>query len=318
MSDHWSEHREGGGRFALWLIRSIGLTLGRRVTRVLLYPITLYFFLRRTAERRASYAYLERVFGRPAKAWMVFRHIHGYAATMLDRIYLLTEHLRNFDVRVFGLDELHAMMRPDRGVILVGAHVGSFEVLRVMSLQRPDVKVRVVLNTQQTPAMTELLHALSPDIAKNVIDASRPGHEVVFALHDAMQEGALATLLGDRARPGEATVEVDFLGAPARFPVAPFLIASMLKVPVVLCLGMYRGGRSYDLIFEQLAEQLDLPRRGREAELRVFVQRYAERLEHHVRAHPYNWFNFYDFWNLETPRPAQPAVADSALSGERG
>ena len=318
MSAHWSEHREGGGRFAIWLIRTLGLSLGRRCSRLLLYPITLYFFLRRGEERRASYEYLERVFGRPANWRMVYRHIHSFASTILDRIYLLTDHLRNFEVRTFGLDDLHAQMRPDRGMLLLGAHVGSFEVLRVMSLQRPDVKVRVVLNTQQTPAMTELLHALNPEIAKNVIDASRPGHEVVFALHDAMNEGALATLLGDRARPKEATVEIDFLGGRANFPIAPFLIASMLKVPIVLCLGLYRGGRGYDLIFETLAEQLDLPRRGREAELRAFVQRYAERLEHHVRAYPYNWFNFYDFWKSDSTGLAQPAVSDHAVSGERG
>ena len=231
---------------------------------------------------------------------------------------LLTDNLRKFDVRTFGLDELHAQMRPDRGMLLLGAHVGSFEALRVLSLQRPDVKVRVVLNTQQTPAMTELLHALNPEIAKNVIDASRPGHEVVFALHDAMNEGALATLLGDRARPNEATIEIDFLGAPAQFPVAPFLIASMLKVPVVLCLGLYRGGRSYDLVFETLAEQLDLPRRGREAELRAFVQRYAQRLEHYVRAYPYNWFNFYDFWKTDSTGHAQSVEPAAAVSGERG
>ncbi len=312
MSEHWTQRPEGGGRFALWLIRTIGLNCGRRVSRVLLYPITLYFFFRRSGERRASYAYLQRVFGRPANAWQVLRHIHCFASTILDRIYLLTDHLRNFEVKVHGLDELHAMMRPDRGLLLLGAHVGSFEALRVMSFQRPDVKVRVVLDTQQTPAMTELLHALNPVIANNVIDASRPGHEIVLALHDAMQEGALATLLGDRGRPHEATMVVDFLGSPARFPIAPYLIASMLKVPVVLCLGLYGGGRRYDLHFETMAERLDLPRRGREDELRAIVQRYAARLEQHVRANPYNWFNFYDFWNVDSP-PAEPAALPAAM-----
>ncbi len=311
MSDHWTEHSEGGGRFALWLIRTIGLRCGRRISRLLLYPITLYFFVRRPLERRASYAYLERMFGRPASAWQVMRHIHCFASTILDRVYLLTDHLRNFDVGVHGIDELHDQMRPDRGVLLLGAHVGSFESLRVLSFQRPDVKVRVVLDTQQTPAMTELLHALAPQVAKNVIDASRPGHEIVLALNEAMREGALATLLGDRGRPHESMMVVDFLGAPARFPVAPFIIASMLKVPIVMCLGLYGGGRRYDLHFETLAEQLDLPRRGRDAELRAIVQRYATLLEHHVRANPYNWFNFYDFWNL------QPAAADRVVAAEQ-
>lgn len=318
MSGDWRAQREGGGRFGLWLICKIGLVFGRRCSRVLLYPITLYFFMRRTRERRASYAYLERMFGRPANAWMVMRHIHGFAATLLDRIFLLTTHLRDFDIRVSGIDDLHAQLRPDRGMLLLGAHVGSFEVLRSFSLQRPDVKVRVVLDTQQTPVMTRLLHALNPAIANNVIDASRPGHEVVLALHEAMQEGALATLLGDRVRGEEAAVEVDFLGSPARFPVAPFLIASMLKVPIVLCLGFYLGGNRYQLVFETLAERLELPRRGKEAELRAFVQRYAQRLEHHVREHPYNWFNFYDFWSLQTPVVAHADVSGHIVSGEPG
>jgi len=310
VSDHWTEHREGGGRFALWLIRTIGLRCGRTTSRLLLYPITLYFFFRRPGERRASYMYLKRMFGRPANAWQVLRHLHCFASTILDRVFLLTDHLRNFDVHVHGIDELHAQMLPDRGVLLLGAHVGSFEALRVLSFQRPDVKVRVVLDTQHTPAITELLHALAPDVARNVIDAARPGHEIVLALNEAMNEGALATLLGDRGRPHEAMIVVDFLGSPARFPVAPFIIASMLKVPIVMCLGIYGGGRRYDLHFETMAERLDLPRRGRDAELREIVQRYAAKLEHHVRENPYNWFNFYDFWNLQAAPADRIVVVD--------
>ncbi|MEO5622302.1 MAG: acyltransferase, partial [Dokdonella sp.] len=91
----------------------------------------------------------------------------------------------------------------------------------------------------------------------------------------------------------------DFFGAPAAFPVAPFLLGAVLKVPILLCFGMYHGGNRYDLYFEMFSEQLNLPRRARTAELRNVVQRYAARLEHHVRQDPYNWFNWHDFWNLE-------------------
>jgi len=298
-AEHWSARKEGGGRFALWLIRTIGLTFGRNCARLLLYPITLYFFLRRGYERRVSYAFLQRAFGRPGNAMQVMRHIHCFASTILDRVFLLADRFVRFDVRVNGLEELTSRMQPHRGVLLLGAHVGSFEVLRVLAVERPDVKVCAVLDTQKTPALTEMLHALNPAIARNVIDASRPSTEIVLALGEAVQEGALVTLLADRARTHEATVVVDFMGAPAAFPVAPFLIGSVLKVPIVMCLGMYRGGNRYDLYFEAFADELVLPRRARKAELRAAAQRYASWLENHVRQDPYNWFNWHDFWNVE-------------------
>jgi len=317
-TEHWSARPEGGGRFAIWLIRTIGLKCGRGCARLLLYPITLYFFLRRSYERRVSYAFLERAFGRKANAWQVMRHIHSFASTILDRVFLLADRYSRFDVRVHGLAELHSRMRPERGVLLLGAHFGSFEVLRVLAVERPDVKVCAVLDTQKTPALTDLLHSLNPAIARNVIDASRPGTEIVLALGEALQEGALATLLADRAREHEATAIVDFMGSPAAFPVAPFLIASLLKVPVVLCFGIYRGGNRYDLFFEAFADELSLPRRARKAELRAIVQRYAARLEHYVHEDPYNWFNWHDFWNLEGFDDADAGAGELAGSVSRG
>ena len=317
-TEHWSARPEGGGRFAIWLIRTIGLKCGRGCARLLLYPITLYFFLRRSYERRVSYAFLERAFGRKANAWQVMRHIHSFASTILDRVFLLADRYSRFDVRVHGLAELHSRMRPERGVLLLGAHFGSFEVLRVLAVERPDVKVCAVLDTQKTPALTDLLHSLNPAIARNVIDASRPGTEIVLALGEALQEGALATLLADRAREHEATAIVDFMGSPAAFPVAPFLIASLLKVPVVLCFGIYRGGNRYDLFFEAFADELSLPRRARKAELRAVVQHYAARLEHYVHEDPYNWFNWHDFWNLEGFDDADADAGELAGSVSRG
>ena len=297
MSEHWSKRHEGGGRFAIWLIRTIALKCGRGAARACLLPITLYFYFRRPYERRVSYAFLERATGRPASAWQVLRHIHRFAGTILDRVFLLAERYARFDVRMHGLEELTSRMRADRGVLLLGAHVGSFEVLRVAAVERPDVRVRVVLDTQKTPALTRLLHALNPEIGRNVIDASRPGTEIVLALSEALADGELTTLLADRAREHEATMLADFFGAQAPFPTAPFLLGAILKVPMVLCLGMYRGGNRYDLHFEALADELVLPRREREAGLRAIVQRYADRLAHYAKLAPFNWFNFYDYWS---------------------
>ena len=317
MTQQRTRRREGGGWFAIWLIRSIGLNLGRRAARSLLYPITLYFYFRRPFERRISYEFLARASGRPANAMQVMRHIHRFASTILDRVFLLAGQFSRFDVRIHGIDELISRIRPDKGVLLLGSHVGSFEVLRVAAAERRDAKLCVVLDRQQTPALTRLLEAINPQIGRIVIDASGHPMDVLLAVGEAIGKGEVVAVLADRARLHEKMAVVDFLGAPAAFPVAPFRVGSVLGVPIVLCFGMYRGGNRYDLYFESFADRLALSRRGGEGELRCVVQRYVARLEHYVRDDPYNWFNWYDVWNLEGEGDWMTAAAASASDAHR-
>lgn len=321
MSARWKQRREGGGWFAIWLIRGIGRRGGRALARACLYPVTLYFLLRRGAERRDSRAYLTRALGRPATLFDVARHIHTFASTILDRVFLLdegkpgTDIRRRFDVTISGLDGLHAQLDQGRGVLLFGSHLGSFEVLRVLARQRPDYTIRVVLDKAHSPALTRLLDALNPEIASKVIDGSQDGPSIMLAIQQATAQGHLVALLVDRAQPGGATVAVPFLGAPAEFPTAPWLIAAVLKVPVSLAFGLYRGGNRYDLAFEAFSDGIDLARRERAAAIPALIRRYAARLEHHVRNAPYNWFNFYDFWERDDSRPDDAgtfAVEDAA------
>ena len=300
MTEDWQSRPEGGGHFAMWLMRAIALFGGRRLGRICLYPVTLYFFLRRGPERRASRQFLQRAFGRPATIWQVLRHLHGYAVTTLDRIFLLTHGERDFEIEVEGLEQLDQYVTQGRGVLLVGSHQGSFEALRALSARRPDVSLRVLLDKQKTPAMTELLEALAPDVGANVIDVSRGGASVTLAVAEACQKGAIVALLADRGRAQEVLRYTDFLGQPAPFPVGPWLLAHALKVPVLLCFGLYLGGNRYRLIFEPFAEQVVIPRHQRSSALDALIERYAGRLEHYVYVDPYNWFNFYDFWQGPT------------------
>jgi len=312
MSTVWNERPEGGNRIAIRLGCSLGLHLGRAFVRALLYPSVAYFFLRRGPERRASRAFLARAFGRPASSWQVLRHLHMYGQTMLDRIFLLSESLQRFEVSSHGLDVLERQMARGRGVLLLGAHIGSFEVLRTLGEKRPGVRVTAVMDRRQTQQMTEILHALNPKIAANVIDAGADPAELALAMHTAAKEGALIGLLADRARPGEAVHAVEFFGAPAQFPTSPYLIAALLELPVVLCFGLYRGGNRYDLYFETFADEIRIERRTRAAQLGGWAQRFASRLEHYTRLDPYNWFNFYDFWHVR----ASSAAARGERSGD--
>ena len=318
MTAPWKQRPEGGGRFALWLIRSIALHLGRPVGRLLLLPTTLYFLLVRGPERRASRDYLGRVLGRPAGLLDVARHIHCFASTILDRVYLLTGRLRMFDVQVHGREDLHAQLERGRGVLLFGSHHGSFEVLRVLARERPGTRVRVLLDRAHNPAIMQILDALDPEMAATVIDAGQPGPSIVLALKEAADEGALIGLLVDRARGGEPIQRAGFLGSPAPFPTAPMLIAATLGIPVLLCFGLYRGGRRYDLHFELFSAGEAVPRSQRAGYVQGLLSRYAGRLEHYVRMAPYNWFNFYDFWQADAPaHPSTPAPPHGDAAARR-
>jgi predicted LPLAT superfamily acyltransferase len=213
MSAQWSQRREAGSRFAMRLLRAVAMHAGRGFARIWLYPITLYFFVRRGRERRDSRAFLARALGRPARSDDILKHIHAYASTLLDRLFLLRDaNMNRFAIQIHGLDQLTTQMARGRGVLLLGAHIGSFEALRALSLLRPEVPLRVVMDLKQTRALNELLHALNPKVANNVIDAGVDPGALALALSDAARQGALIGLLADRSRAAEPTAAAPFFG----------------------------------------------------------------------------------------------------------
>lgn len=318
MSAGWKQRPEGGGWFAIWLIRSIGRYGGRSVARALLYPITLYFLLRRGPERRASRAWLSVATGRRAGLMDVARHIHGFASTILDRVFLLSGEMRRFAIRVIGVEPLHAHLDAGRGVLLFGSHLGSFEVLRVLARERPQARLRVVLDQAHNQAITQLLDALNPEIAANVIDAAQDGPALMLQIHDAIAAGEMVALLVDRAQPGEPTLPVPFFGRQAPLPLAPWQLAMVLGAPVVLAFGLYRGGNRYDLVFESFSDGEAVPRSARAARIAALIAGYAARLEHHARSAPYNWFNFYDYWTDNPAAEATPGAAGAVVGDDDG
>jgi predicted LPLAT superfamily acyltransferase len=132
--------------------------------------------------------------------------------------------------------------------------------------------------------------------------------DAILAIHHKLEEGALVGILADRAAGRDEYVRQPFLGAPARFPTGPFRMAAMLRRPVYFMAGLQRGGNRYEVHFE-LLEDFTQPLPGpREAVVQALLERYVAALERHCRSAPFNWFNFYDFW--------EGAAADGASRAE--
>lgn len=299
MSDDWTRHRERSNPLMLRLLAWIARTLGRGVARLILWPTVLYFYFTGQQARQASRAFLERVQAAPVRRRQILRHFHFFAAVTLDRIFLFLNYFSRFRIDIHGVESVHALAREKRGCLLLVSHLGSFEVMRAaaMNADVPELKVRFLMDRQHGAMMTRVLESLNPGFAEAIIDTAAGDVDLVLRLRDAVARGEMIGVMADRLhQPGERALTVQVLGEAAQIPASPWLLAGMLKVPVLLCFGLYRGGRHYELHFESLGERLELPRGQRMEAAQAHAQRYADRLSHHARQAPYNWFNFYDFW----------------------
>jgi predicted LPLAT superfamily acyltransferase len=291
MSQAWLAQRERGTLGAMRLIAWITQHFGYAAGRALLHPICLYFVVFSRPARRASRDYLRRVLGRPPRWRDVYRHYHTFASTILDRVLLLTGRSADFDLRVNGPDVVAEALACGRGLLLLGAHVGSFELCRIAGADRAGLVVNVVMHEANADKITTWMRETSPERAPNVIAPGRP--ETMLRIRDALARGEIVAMLGDRPIGRTATQSVRFLDADAVVPTGPLRLALALDVPVVLFFGLYRAPRCYDLFFERMDTGAGDP----QARLAVLVEAFVARVETHTRSAPYNWFNFYDFWD---------------------
>lgn len=293
QAPEWTARPERSNALTLRAITWVALTLGRPLARLLLYPICLYFLVFAAAARSASRDYLGRVLGRKARLGERFRHFHAFAAVTLDRLYLLKGELDRFDISVQGAETVEEMLATGEGCVLLGAHIGSFEVVRSAGRAR-GFKVNMVMYEENARKTGEIFERVAPALKAEIIGLGRV--DSILKVEAALARGEIVGLLADRTIKGGGTMACPFFGHDAQFPAGPVRIAAMLKRPIALMFGLYRGGNRYEVHFERLAGVEELSGPAREPTIERLLQRYAGRLEHHCRAAPYNWFNFYDYW----------------------
>jgi len=294
-ADRWTTLPERGTPASLRVIAWIAIHIGRWAARLLLYPITLYFVITAHSARNTSYQYLKRLRRDSPHWWHVFRHFHCFAATILDRVYLLRGELNRFDMTIHGKEILHRQIESGKGSILLGSHLGSFEVLRAMGVMQRGVPLKVLMDPVHNQNITRFFDALNPTVAETVIAPDRP--DTLIRVKESLDAGCFIGMLGDRVSVGDKTTQCLFLSAPATFPAGPILLAAMMRCPVILFFGLYRGGNRYEIYFEHFAHEIILQRGQRTEDIQRWMQRYIDRLEHYAGLAPYNWFNFYPVWD---------------------
>ena len=277
----------------------ISLRLGRRAARVVLHGIAGYFLLFAPASRRASRNYLGRALGRTPRWRDLYRHFFTFAATILDRVYLVNRRLEMFNVEVHGQDTLRSLLTGGKGLFLVGAHLGSFEVIRAIGRRDTDLRVAMVMHQDNAQKITTMLAAINPEAVQDIIALGQV--DSMLKVREHLDEGGAVGMLADRTPGNDTLYPVQILGTDANLPGGPLRMAALLRRPVVFMVGLYLGGNRYAVHFDPLADFSAVARDQRDAALEAAIARYAALLDRYCREAPYNWFNFFDFWQ---PAPA--------------
>ncbi|MCB1906693.1 MAG: acyl-CoA synthetase [Rhodocyclaceae bacterium] len=272
----------------------ISLRLGRPAGRLLLWPITGYFVLFAPLARRASRSYLARALGRPPSLADIARHLHCFAATIHDRVYLLAERFDLFDIEIEGEASMRRLVDGGEGALLFGAHLGSFEAVRAVGRRLPGLAIALTMFEDNARKIQQTLDAVNPSARPQIISLGRL--DTMLQVRDALDQGKLVGLLADRSLDDDDSREIRLLDGSARIPLGAFRMAAMLRRRVIFMAGLYLGGNRYRIRFVELVDFATVGRAERPAALDAAIHGYAAELERCCRQAPYNWFNFFDFW----------------------
>lgn len=296
----WQQQAERSNAFMIKLLASLALICGRGFIRLLLLPIVLYFFVSGSQAKKYSTEALYRFTGSMPSQKTLFKHLYYFAMVAVDRIFMVANKMQQYHIQFFGEALFQPLLEAKTGCVLLVSHVGSYDVMRALATRQQGLPMKILMDKHHNKAAMSLINSLDPILAEQIIDARQPPATLALELQGYLNQGYMIGIMADRAGPNEQTVVVDFAGGKAEFPLGPWLLSWVLKVPVILCVGLYRGGNRYDVYFEHLYDALHGKRQQRHDIVAAAVAHYAQRLEFYVKKAPLNWFNFYSFWHHET------------------
>ncbi len=302
MSVSWKQTRDRGSPWLIDVIIWIILNMGRTTGRIFLFPIVSYFILT-SKTRHYSWSYLKKNFKTQEQKNInnkkpgiseLFRHYYSFSNMLLDRVYFLTGKIADFEIKIHNEKLLMDYVQQGKGLVLLGSHLGNFDALRVLAKNNKEIKVRALMYDSEQQNINRAFEKLNPELKKDVIHIGSP--DAMLKVQEDIVQGYIIGMLADRVEQDNRAVQCDFMGQKAVFPTGPLIVAHLLKAPVIICFALHRKSNQYDIYFHLLSDKMDLKRETRDQQLHQYVQKYVSVLEEYACRYPYNWYNFYDFW----------------------
>jgi predicted LPLAT superfamily acyltransferase len=226
----------------------------------------------------------------------VFRHLYTFGECILDKLIIWSGRINDLNYSLEGLEEFNSHSKEGIGAVVAVSHLGNLDFCRAIAQLYPDIQLTVLVHTTHAVKFNQLLKAINPESALNIIQVSK------FSMHDAMllsekiQAGGLIAIAGDRVPLlWGNTIPVNFLGSKADFPIGAYMLAKTLGCPLFSLMAIKVGG-SYQLSCRKISQLGGLRKSGSTEEA---AQAFADLLGQGCVKSPFQWFNFYPFWQQE-------------------
>ncbi|MBD1226760.1 glycosyltransferase family 2 protein [Xenorhabdus griffiniae] len=313
---HWSDIQERKGLLGMKFMLAIYRWFGRKPFEWLLYPVVGYFWGTGGPQRQASSQYLERLKQTLQHKGMAipqgldsYRHYLRFGKAMLDKIASWRGDLKwGKDIEFAQGAEQTLLDGDSGGKLLLVSHLGDIEVCRALAQHAGKQTINALVFTEHAQRFKQIIAEISPQAGINLLPVTDVGADTAIMLKEKIDAGEWVAIVGDRiaVNPSRGNTQrvvwSQFLGHSAPFPQGPFILASVLRCPVLLMFALWQKNQ-FKIYCEHFANPLELPRKQREQALQQAVDRYASRLEHYALQSPLDWFNFFDFWQLPSARP---------------
>jgi predicted LPLAT superfamily acyltransferase len=301
----WHQQPEKGSvrllGLSLWLYK----VLGRRVFMLILNVIVGWYWLFARQVRQHSLAYLSRLHHYAAAAspfeqaptwWHSFVHLRQFAISILDKMEAWLGQLTPQRLHIFGHQHLRQYYQ--RGAVVLVSHFGNIELLHALKAEHVQ-KVSILVYRKHAEQFNQFLSRLNAHAATRLIAVDEIGIDTALLLQQSLEAGEWIVIAADRLPIASTRQQnIDFLGTTAAWPEGAWLLAHLLKAPV-LAVFCYRQQQQWQLHVHAISTALVLPRQGRQHYLQQLMQHYVLLLQQHCLRAPYQWFNFYDFWRQD-------------------
>lgn len=284
-----------GIRFFFWLFRLTG-----PLAYWWIWPASLFFNLFMRDEIVGSDAYWRRRrrdVGAVGRWFLRWRHFTYYGRVLMDRAFAYLGQVRKIRFEYENLDGVDDALSEGKGLIILSAHVGNWELAAfgLGSKSESRAPVNAVWYQGDHERVEERLKSFTGEIPFNIINA-KDGLSASLEIVDALKRGEIVAMHADRTV-GSSHVEVDFLGEKAVWPTGPFIVAATTGAPVVFVFANRLGYRRYRVRFVGPNRFAFTSRKERQNDLERWVGEYVTELERVVEEFPFQWHNFYPFWD---------------------